>query len=75
MCDNGVYFLQNLENSVDELSGGQRPSLTAENILLGHSAYTQEPVANTESSDQKCAPKPLSQQCDTVTGIHQNTAS
>uniref|UniRef100_A0A287AWS6 KIAA0586 n=1 Tax=Sus scrofa TaxID=9823 RepID=A0A287AWS6_PIG len=59
---------ENLENSVDELSGGQRPSLTAENILLGHSAYTQEPVANTESSDQKCAPKPLSQQCDTVTG-------
>ncbi|XP_065728005.1 protein TALPID3 isoform X3 [Phocoena phocoena] len=58
-----------LENSVGELSEGQRPRLTAaaENILMGHSAYMQQPVTNAESSDQRCAPKPLSQQCDTVT--------
>lgn len=77
MCNNGFYFLQDLENSVGELSEGQRPRLTAaaENILMGHSAYMQQPVTNAESSDQRCAPKPLSQQCDTVTGIHQNIAS
>lgn len=60
-----------------ELSDGQRPGLTAaaESVLLGHSVYTQQPVANAESLDQKYAPKPLSQQFDTVTGMHQNSAS
>ncbi|KAM9093448.1 protein TALPID3 isoform 1-T2 [Megaptera novaeangliae] len=64
-----VYHSEDLENSVGELSEGQRPRLTAaaENILMGRSAYMQQPVTNTESSDQRCAPKPLSQQCDTVT--------
>ncbi|XP_059770303.1 protein TALPID3 isoform X2 [Balaenoptera ricei] len=64
-----VYHSEDLENSVGELSEGQRPRLTAaaENILMGHSTYMQQPVANAESSDQRCAPKPLSQQCDTVT--------
>ncbi|XP_065728006.1 protein TALPID3 isoform X4 [Phocoena phocoena] len=64
-----VYRSEDLENSVGELSEGQRPRLTAaaENILMGHSAYMQQPVTNAESSDQRCAPKPLSQQCDTVT--------
>ncbi|XP_059952125.1 protein TALPID3 isoform X4 [Mesoplodon densirostris] len=64
-----VYHSEDLENSVGELSEGQRPRLTAaaENILMGHSAYMQQRVTNAESSDQRCAPKPLSQQCDTVT--------
>uniref|UniRef100_A0A8C0HXE3 KIAA0586 n=1 Tax=Balaenoptera musculus TaxID=9771 RepID=A0A8C0HXE3_BALMU len=64
-----VYHSEDLENSVGELSEGQRPRLTAaaENILMGPSAYMQQPVTNAESSDQRCAPKPLSQQCDTVT--------
>ncbi|XP_057400062.1 protein TALPID3 isoform X3 [Balaenoptera acutorostrata] len=64
-----VYHSEDLENSVGELSEGQRPRLTAaaENILMGRSAYMQQPVTNAESSDQRCAPKPLSQQCDTVT--------
>ncbi|XP_057586361.1 protein TALPID3 isoform X2 [Hippopotamus amphibius kiboko] len=64
------YHSEDLENSVGELSEGQRPRLTAaaaENILMGHSACMQQPVTKAESSDQKCAPKPLSQQCDTVT--------
>ena len=55
---------------------GQRPRLTAaaaEN-LMGHPVYKQQLVAKAESLDQKCALQPLSQQFDTVTGIHQNTA-
>ncbi|XP_030895708.1 protein TALPID3 [Leptonychotes weddellii] len=69
-----VYHSEDLENSAGELSEGQRPRLTAavENILLGHSVSMQPPATNAESLDQKCAPKPLSQQFDTVTGIHQN---
>lgn len=58
-----------------ELSEGQRPRLTAAaavNVLMGHSVHMQQPVANAESLDQKHALKPLSQQCDMVTGIHQN---
>ena len=42
---------------------------------MGLSAYVQQPVAKAESSDEKCALKPSSQQCDTVAGIHQNTPS
>uniref|UniRef100_A0A8C3W1F3 KIAA0586 n=1 Tax=Catagonus wagneri TaxID=51154 RepID=A0A8C3W1F3_9CETA len=65
-----VCHSEDLENSVDELSEGQRPRLraAAENILLGHSSSMQQPLANIESSNQRCAPKPLSHQCDTVTG-------
>ncbi|XP_058423001.1 protein TALPID3 isoform X2 [Diceros bicornis minor] len=65
-----VYHSEDLENSVGELSEGQRPRLTAaaESILMGLSVCMQPPVANAESLDQKCAPKPLSQQFDTVTG-------
>ncbi|XP_054989602.1 protein TALPID3 isoform X2 [Sorex araneus] len=61
---------EDLENSVGELSEGQRPRLSAavENILLECSTFRQKPVTKTESLDQKCAPKPLSQQYDTVTG-------
>lgn len=59
-----------------ELSEGQRlTAATAENIFMGLSAYVQQPVAKAESSDEKCALKPSSQQCDTVAGIHQNTPS
>lgn len=65
-----VYHSEDLENSAGELSEGQRPRLTAavENMLLGHSVSMQLPATNAESLDQKCAPKPLSQQFDTVTG-------
>lgn len=42
---------------------------------MGHPVYKQQLVAEAESLNQKCALKPLSQQFDTVTGIHQNTAS
>ncbi|XP_055989198.1 protein TALPID3 isoform X2 [Sorex fumeus] len=61
---------EDLENSVGELSEGQRPRLSAavENILLECSTFPQKFVTKTESLDQKCAPKPLSQQYDTVTG-------
>ncbi|KAK2503260.1 hypothetical protein MC885_015922 [Smutsia gigantea] len=59
-----------LENSMGELSAGQRPRLTAaaESLFVGPSMSVQQPVAHAESLDQKCAPKPLSQQFDTVTG-------
>ncbi|XP_058285455.1 protein TALPID3 isoform X2 [Hylobates moloch] len=65
-----VCHSEDLENSVGELSEGQRPQLTAaaENILMGHSLYMQPPVTNAQSLDQQCDPKPLSRQFDTVSG-------
>uniref|UniRef100_A0A8I5T1Q6 KIAA0586 n=1 Tax=Pongo abelii TaxID=9601 RepID=A0A8I5T1Q6_PONAB len=65
-----VYHSEDLENSVGELSEGQRPQLTAaaENILMGHSLYMQPSVTNAQSLDQQCDPKPLSRQFDTVSG-------
>uniref|UniRef100_A0A452UQH2 KIAA0586 ortholog n=1 Tax=Ursus maritimus TaxID=29073 RepID=A0A452UQH2_URSMA len=68
--DSLVSQQADLENSAGELSEGQRPRLTAaaENILLGHSVSMQPPATNAEALDQKCGPKPLSQQFDTVTG-------
>uniref|UniRef100_A0A4W2ETU9 KIAA0586 n=1 Tax=Bos indicus x Bos taurus TaxID=30522 RepID=A0A4W2ETU9_BOBOX len=62
-----VYHSEDLENSVGELSEGQRlTAAAAENLFRELSAYVQQPVAEAESSDAKCAPKPSSQQCDTV---------
>ncbi|XP_011844967.1 PREDICTED: protein TALPID3 isoform X2 [Mandrillus leucophaeus] len=65
-----VCHSEDLENSVGELSEGQRPRLTAaaENILMGHSLYTQPPVTNAQSLDQQCDPKPLSWHFDAVSG-------
>uniref|UniRef100_A0A8C0K6L1 KIAA0586 n=1 Tax=Canis lupus dingo TaxID=286419 RepID=A0A8C0K6L1_CANLU len=61
---------QDLENCAGELSEGQRPGLTAaaENIFPGRSVSMQPPATNVGSLGEKCAPKPLSQQFDTVTG-------
>ncbi|KAB0375292.1 hypothetical protein FD755_013784 [Muntiacus reevesi] len=62
-----AYHSEDLENSVGELSEGQRlPAATAENIFMGLSAHVQQPVAKAESSDEKRALKPASQQCNTV---------
>ncbi|XP_073098426.1 protein TALPID3 isoform X3 [Manis javanica] len=69
-------FEMDLENSVGELSAGQRPRLTAaaESLLVGPSISVQQPVAHAESLDQKCAPKPISQQFDTVaSGVYENS--
>nr|XP_012306381.1 protein TALPID3 isoform X2 [Aotus nancymaae] len=65
-----VYHSEDLENSMGELSEGQRPQLTAaaENILMGHSLCMQPPVTHAESLDQQCDPKPLPQQFGTVSG-------
>ncbi|XP_039074610.1 protein TALPID3 isoform X4 [Hyaena hyaena] len=65
-----VYHSEDLENSVGELSEGQRPRLTAaaENIILAHSIAMQPTATNAESLDQKRAPDPFSQQFVTVTG-------
>uniref|UniRef100_A0A2K6KD34 KIAA0586 n=1 Tax=Rhinopithecus bieti TaxID=61621 RepID=A0A2K6KD34_RHIBE len=65
-----VCHSEDLENSVGELSEGQRPQLiaAAENILMGHSLYMQPPVTNAQSLDQQCDPKPLSRQFDAVSG-------
>ncbi|KAG5206754.1 hypothetical protein JEQ12_018327 [Ovis aries] len=62
-----IYHSEDLENSVGELSEGQRlPAAAAESVFMGLSAHVQPPVARAESSDAKCALKPSSQQCDTV---------
>lgn len=62
-----IYHSEDLENSVGELSEGQRlPAAAAESVFMGLSAHVQLPVARAESSDAKCALKPSSQQCDTV---------
>ncbi|XP_077624856.1 protein TALPID3 isoform X4 [Crocuta crocuta] len=65
-----VYHSEDLENSVGELSEGQRPRLTAaaENIILAHSIAMQPTATNAESLDQNRAPDPFSQQFVTVTG-------
>ncbi|XP_041615794.1 protein TALPID3 isoform X1 [Vulpes lagopus] len=65
-----AYHSEDLENSAGGLSEGQRPGLTAaaENSFLGRSVSVQPPATNVGSLGQKCAPKPLSQQFDTVTG-------
>ncbi|XP_077906102.1 protein TALPID3 isoform X10 [Ictidomys tridecemlineatus] len=65
-----LFPLKDLEHSVGELSEGQRPKLTAaaEKILKGQSLFMQQPVANAESVDQPCDPKPFFQQFDTVSG-------
>ncbi|KAM8781002.1 protein TALPID3 isoform 2-T4 [Rhynchonycteris naso] len=57
------------EDLESPLGKGQSLRLTAaaEN-LMGHPVYKQQPVANVESWDQKCALKPLSQQFNTITG-------
>ncbi|XP_055394170.1 protein TALPID3 isoform X2 [Bubalus kerabau] len=62
-----VYHSEDLENSVGELSEGQRlTAAAAENLFMGLSACVQQPVAKAESSDAKCGLKPSSQQCDMV---------
>ncbi|XP_068819114.1 protein TALPID3 isoform X3 [Capricornis sumatraensis] len=62
-----IYHSEDLENSVGELSEGQRlTAAAAESVFMGLSAHAQQPVARAESSDAKCALKPSSQQCDTV---------
>uniref|UniRef100_A0A7N9CFV8 KIAA0586 n=1 Tax=Macaca fascicularis TaxID=9541 RepID=A0A7N9CFV8_MACFA len=65
-----VCHSEDLENSVGELSEGQRPQLTAaaENILMGHSLCMQPPVTNVQPLDQQCDPKPSSRQFDAVSG-------
>uniref|UniRef100_A0A8P0SYT0 KIAA0586 n=1 Tax=Canis lupus familiaris TaxID=9615 RepID=A0A8P0SYT0_CANLF len=65
-----AYHSEDLENCAGELSEGQRPGLTAaaENIFPGRSVSMQPPATNVGSLGEKCAPKPLSQQFDTVTG-------
>uniref|UniRef100_A0A2K5HW58 KIAA0586 n=1 Tax=Colobus angolensis palliatus TaxID=336983 RepID=A0A2K5HW58_COLAP len=65
-----VCHSEDMENSVGELSEGQRPQLiaAAENILMGHSLYMQPPVTHAQSLDQQCDAKPLSRQFDAVSG-------
>ncbi|XP_033622804.1 protein TALPID3 isoform X2 [Fukomys damarensis] len=65
-----VYHSEDLENSMGELSEGQRPRLAAaaENILLEQSHYVQHCIANAESVGQQWDPKPVFQQFDTVSG-------
>ncbi|XP_061854074.1 protein TALPID3 isoform X3 [Colius striatus] len=48
----GTYSLENFDDSVGELSEGQRPRLTraAEKILMGHSVYMDHPTARTSEN-------------------------
>ncbi|XP_005399274.1 PREDICTED: protein TALPID3 isoform X2 [Chinchilla lanigera] len=66
-----VCHSEDLENSMGELSEGQRPRLTAaaEHILLGQSLCMQQCIVNEESVGQPCDPKPLFQQSDIVSAL------
>ncbi|XP_074677114.1 protein TALPID3 isoform X6 [Strix aluco] len=48
----GMYHLEDSDDSVGELSEGQRPRLTraAERILVGHSVYMDHPTARSSES-------------------------
>ncbi|KAM6335889.1 protein TALPID3 isoform 2-T2 [Podargus strigoides] len=48
----GIYHLEDSDDSVGELSEGQRPRLTraAERILMGHSVYMDHPTARTSEN-------------------------
>ncbi|KFP58667.1 TALPID3 protein, partial [Cathartes aura] len=48
----GIYHLEDSDDSVGELSEGQRPRLTraAERILMGHSVYMDHPAARTSEN-------------------------
>ncbi|NXT48032.1 TALD3 protein, partial [Pluvianellus socialis] len=48
----GMYHLEDSDDSVGELSEGQRPRLTreAERILMGHSVYMDHPTARTSDN-------------------------
>ncbi|KAM6392969.1 protein TALPID3 isoform 2-T2 [Pluvialis apricaria] len=48
----GMYHLEDSDDSVGELSEGQRPRLTraAERILMGHSVYMDHPTARTSEN-------------------------
>ncbi|NXA21969.1 TALD3 protein, partial [Ibidorhyncha struthersii] len=50
----GMYHLEDSDDSVGELSEGQRPRLTraAERILMGHSVYMDHPTARTSENRQ-----------------------
>ncbi|XP_023371639.1 protein TALPID3 [Otolemur garnettii] len=72
------YHSEDLENSVGELSEGQRPRLTAaaERILLGHPLCVQQPVAAANTSLPQCESKPLAQQFDAVSdGIDEDSCA
>ncbi|ELW69029.1 hypothetical protein TREES_T100020352 [Tupaia chinensis] len=65
-----VYHSEDLENSVGELSEGQRPRLkaAAENILVGCSLSTQQRMVTAESLAQHCDPNLSPPHVDTVSG-------
>ncbi|XP_068803516.1 protein TALPID3 isoform X3 [Struthio camelus] len=48
----GMYHLEDSDDSVGEISEGQRPRLTkaAESIVMGHSVYVDHPTARTSES-------------------------
>ncbi|XP_067151207.1 protein TALPID3 [Apteryx mantelli] len=58
----GMCHSEDSDDSVGEISEGQRPRLTraAENILMRHSVYTDHPTARTSESRNQgfCAPSP-----------------
>ncbi|NXO58246.1 TALD3 protein, partial [Aramus guarauna] len=57
----GMYHLEDSDDSVGELSEGQRPRLTrvAERILMGHSVYMDHPTARTsENRPHQCFRSP-----------------
>ncbi|KAL1790189.1 TALPID3 isoform X1 [Sigmodon hispidus] len=60
---------QDLDNSVGELSEGQRPLLTAAgDMLSGASVCGPPPTTAAEPSDQRADPGTLLQQCDVASG-------
>uniref|UniRef100_A0A4X2LEV8 KIAA0586 n=1 Tax=Vombatus ursinus TaxID=29139 RepID=A0A4X2LEV8_VOMUR len=70
----GVYHSEESENSIEELSEGQRPRLPAskESIFMGH--YMDRPtLISTECLEQKSYHGPLSKQFDKTTGINEDS--
>nr|XP_045011514.1 protein TALPID3 [Jaculus jaculus] len=68
--------VQDLDDSVGEVSEGQRPRLTVamENILTGPSLCVPQPAAVAECLDQQSVPRLLVQQSDIAPGnIHEDS--
>uniref|UniRef100_A0A674JZV9 KIAA0586 n=1 Tax=Terrapene triunguis TaxID=2587831 RepID=A0A674JZV9_9SAUR len=65
-----IYHSEDSDNSVGELSEGQRPRLTraAESILMGHSVYTDQVTGLVTEQRPHRVPSPG--ECDRVTGIN-----
>ncbi|XP_025062932.1 protein TALPID3 isoform X6 [Alligator sinensis] len=61
-----IYHSEDSDNSIGELSEGQRPRLTraAESILMGHSVYIDQPAGLDQPAEQRPHSVPSPGQCE-----------